>query len=82
MAPRYAPRHRPPRRIVIDFERLLSADQSLAAMDGTWIGQGYRRSSARLWRRRDGTYTARVVWRNHDRLVSAVTFTVEGIVLA
>jgi hypothetical protein len=70
------------RRMVIDFDRLLLADARLAASDTLWRAQGYQRSSARLWLCRDRTYTARIVWRNRVQLVSTVTYTVQGLVLA
>lgn len=76
---RRRPRH--PRRIVIGIEQLLAADAGLAKQDAMWRADGYEVSSARLWRCKDRTFTARVVWRNRAALVSTITCTVQGIVL-
>jgi hypothetical protein len=70
------------RRIVtIELNTLLAADGGLARQHATWTAQGYSLTSARLWQCRDGTVTARLVWRNRAEVVSTVTWTVQGIVL-
>jgi hypothetical protein len=70
------------RRLVIDMDRVLAADTGLAESDAMWVGKGYVRSSARLWQCRDGSYTARLVWRKRADILSTITFTVRGLVLA
>jgi hypothetical protein len=70
------------RRLVVDFDLLLSVDGGLADADAMWLGNGYARSSGRLYRCRDGSYTARLVWRNRAEIVSTITYTVRGLVLA
>lgn len=72
-------RKRSHRRLAIDFECLVKADNGIAQADALWLGQGYTRSNARLWRRQDGTYTARIVWRNRAAIASAIVYTLEGL---
>ena len=73
------PRH--PRRVVLDYETLLAADAGLARVHATWSAAGYEVTSARLWRRSDGAFTARVVWRNRGTAIATIACTVSGLVL-
>lgn len=73
---------RSPRRLVIDIADVLAASPLLARMDAQWLANGYDRTSARLWRCPDGSYTARLVWRDRARALSTITFTVRGVILA
>lgn len=70
------------RRATISIEKLLSADAGLARADAIWRADGYAVSGGRMWRRNDGTWTARIVWRNRDAVVSTVVYTVQGLVLS
>lgn len=74
-------RRKSPARAVIEFERLLAADAGLRMQHEVWIASGYECTGARLWRCRDGRFTARLVWRNRAAVVSTVTCTVQGLVL-
>ncbi|MGD9769468.1 MAG: hypothetical protein AB7U62_17675 [Pseudolabrys sp.] len=67
------------RVIVVDFERLLAADRGLADADARWRAEGYSRSSARLWRCKDGSFTARIVWRQRGATLSTITYVVRGL---
>ncbi|HSI41784.1 MAG TPA: hypothetical protein VLA00_14670 [Xanthobacteraceae bacterium] len=78
---KYSRRPRPARRVTIDIADVLAADSRLAQMDAQWLASGYARTSCRLWRCKDGTYTARLVWRNRSLAVSTVSLSVEGIML-
>lgn len=73
-------RRRTSPRKIVDFEQLLAADAELCKQDAFWRGAGYQRVGARLWRRRDGNITARLVWRNRAAAVSTVTYTVQWVV--
>lgn len=79
-------RKRSPRRGKIDMGTLLAVVPALATHDKRWISEGYERTSARVWRSGDGTFTARLVWRNRElpgnALVSTVTYTLRGVALA
>jgi hypothetical protein len=75
-------RKRTPKRHAPDFDRLVASEPSITPIDDLWRARGYQRTGARAWRRRDGTFTVRLVWRKRDELVSAVTCTIEGIALA
>jgi hypothetical protein len=48
------------------FDALLAANPALAALDCAWLTAGYTRASARMWLRRDGSHTLRVVWRKRE----------------
>lgn len=69
------------RRITIEFEDLLAASPRLKLFDTSNLAQGYHRHRARLWRRKDGTYTARCVWRHPTAAVTTITFSEAGLVL-
>ena len=69
------------RAIIVEFDSLLAASKPLAVFHGSARAQGYAVRSARLWRRRDGTCTARVVWRHPAAAIGTLTFSVEGVVL-
>lgn len=73
---------RRPRRIVISFDRILDASEMIRKQHTIWTADGYVATGARLYRCRDGSYTARVVWRNREAIVSTVTCTVQGLVIA
>jgi len=73
------PRH--PRRIALDYEKLLAADAGLASLHATWSAAGYEVTSARLWRRGDGAFTARIGWRSRVHACATVICTVSGIEL-
>lgn len=75
-------RKRSPKRGTPDFDALMRAVPRIAALDTMWRDRGYQRTRARASRRRDGTFTVRIVWRNRDELVSAITCTFEGLTLA
>jgi hypothetical protein len=76
------PRKRSPKRGVLDFAHVVDAVPELSSIDEGWRGRGYERTRMRAWRRRDGTFTIRAVWRKRGELVSAVTCTLEGVALA
>ncbi|CAM5397384.1 hypothetical protein AFEL58S_01980 [Afipia felis] len=73
---------RGPRRATITFEQLLASSELLRKQHALWTDIGYGVTSARLWRCRDGSYTARVVWRDRAAIVSTFTCTVQGVILA
>lgn len=75
-------RKRSPRRGDIAFEHVLALSNVAALMDSNMTAQGYRRARGRAFRRMDGTYTARLVWRHDKACVSSCTLTIEGLVLA
>lgn len=75
-------RKRLPRRRALDFAELVKRHATIRTVDGYWREHGYLRASARAHAKRDGTSTVRLVWRRRDAIVSAVTCTLEGIVLA
>lgn len=66
------------RRVTIDISELLAVAPALAKHDEHWRGAGYARAGARLWHRKDGTFTVRLVWRSRDALISTVTLTATG----
>lgn len=71
-----------PRRLDVDFDALLAADAQLKIHHDLWTGYGYRFDGGRGWRRKDGTFTIRFVWRAPVKaVVKTVTYTVEGYVL-
>ena len=73
---------RRPRHPSADFDQLLASDFMLAESDAQWLRRGYVRSSARLWRCRDGSYTARLVWRHRGARLSTITYIVRGMCVA
>jgi hypothetical protein len=75
-------RARAPKRQAPDFDRLVVSEPSIASVDELWRARGYQLTGARAYRRKDGTFTVRVVWRKRGELVSAVTCTMEGVALA
>lgn len=68
------------RVIMIEFDELLKASEQLSIAHDGAVSQGYQLRGARLWRKKDGTCTARVVWR-HPTNISLV-FCVTGLVIA
>lgn len=52
------------RRAAVSLDVVLAASGALAAMDASLRAQGYAVASGRLYPCRDGSYTARVVWRH------------------
>ncbi|GLK74714.1 hypothetical protein KHC23_22960 [Ancylobacter dichloromethanicus] len=60
---------------------VLAADATLAAADTAWLERGYARTSCRVWRCRNGTFTARMVWRNRDNVVATITYVAQGLVI-
>ncbi|MDQ2084534.1 hypothetical protein RA307_30500 [Xanthobacteraceae bacterium Astr-EGSB] len=75
-------RKRSPKRGTVQFDAIIAACPPIDAADAYWRGEGYVRANAQAFRRRDGTYTVRLVWRCRTRLVSAVTCTYVGLVMA
>lgn len=75
-------RKRSPKRGTLDFDDLVARHAAIDAVDEHWCRQGYERSRARAYRKNDGTFTVRLVWRRRSALVSAVTCTLEGLTLA
>lgn len=73
---------RKPRRLTISIEQLLASSDTIRKQHELWTAERYAITSARLWRCRDGSFTARVVWRNRTEIVSTVTCTVQGVILA
>jgi hypothetical protein len=69
------------RTVTIPFDELLAADEQLAKAHALWTGEGYTLTSARLWRRKDRTVTARVVWRSRAEPGASIVYTISGIVL-
>lgn len=75
-----ARRRRTPVEIpLVDFSILLEADFLLFQENERCSRNGYERTSARLWQRKDGSFTARVVWRNRAARISTVTYIVQGL---
>ena len=74
-------RHRSTVRLV-DISAVLGASSALADADAGWRARGYTLTSCRLWRCKDGTHTARLVWRNRHHVVETVTFVAQGLVVA
>lgn len=74
-------RRRPRRRKAdISLDRVLAASSRLSIMHESLTGQGYVCSGGKLNRTRDGSWTARLVWRNREAGMS-VSFCEQGIVL-
>lgn len=72
---------RSPKRGAVDFGALVAASPAIEVLDGSLLTRGYVRSSARVSKRRDGTFTVRCVWRNRGEVQSAVTFSLQGVPL-
>ncbi len=71
------------RRTAVTFDVLLAANPALAAQDSLWLAEGYDRAGARMWQRRDGSRTLRVVWRKREIGVSVtITHVFRGVALA
>lgn len=66
-------------RLVMDLAVVLAMDDDLARQDATWRRRGYERSSCRVWRCGDGSFTARLVWRNRQATVSTITCVMRGL---
>ncbi|RTL99761.1 hypothetical protein EJV44_04580 [Ancylobacter aquaticus] len=64
----------------ISIDQVIAASRQLTQMDESLKAQGYTCASGRLYPCRDGSYTARVVWRNRS---AGMTFagSVQGLVL-
>lgn len=70
------------RTATITLDELLAADAQLAKAHAMWSGDGYQMTNARLWLRKDRSWTARVVWRRRAEPVSlSVVYTVTGLAL-
>lgn len=67
------------RRATVKFAALLAGSATLRALAADYDGRGYELTRLRVYRRSDGSFTARVVWRNREALLSAVACTVRGI---
>lgn len=65
---------------VVQLDALLAASTRLALMHESLTAQGYACSGGRLSRRKDGTWSARLVWRNRPAGLS-VSFSANGLVL-
>jgi hypothetical protein len=63
----------------VEFERLVAASPDIARHDALWRSFGYVSTGGRLFRCKDGSWTARLVWRNRGEIVSTVTYTVRGL---
>jgi hypothetical protein len=74
-------RKRPPRRGALDFGQVVAAHAHVAALDDHWRRDGYERGGARAFRRRDGTFTVRLVWRKRDASLSTFTCTLRALAL-
>jgi hypothetical protein len=74
-------RKRSPRRGTVDFENLVAANAAIDTLGDNLRRNGYERGSVRAHKRRDGTFTVRCVWRQRGVLASAVTCSVQGLVL-
>lgn len=78
-----ARRKHAPRRGALDVDRLIAGDEGLTQHDAMWRRLGYQCAGGKAWRRRDGTYTVRIVWRKRQPdEVSTVTYSVQGFVPA
>ena len=73
---------RKPRRVTVSIEQLLASSIDLQKLHAIAENNGHAVKSARLWRCRDGSYTARVVWRKRDAILSTFTCIVRGVLLA
>lgn len=51
------------RSLSVDFQELLTADEQLCAHHTRSTEMGMVLGQPRCWRRRDGSYTVRFVWR-------------------
>lgn len=65
---------------VFQLDALLAASTRLAFMHEALTAQGYACSGGQLSRRKDGTWSARLVWRNRPAGLS-VSFSAQGLVL-
>lgn len=63
---------------VVQLDALLAASARLALMHETLTAQGYACSGGQLSRRKDGTWSARLVWRNRPAGLS-VSFSEQGL---
>ena len=74
---------RQPRRVTVDLAELIAAHPELRKHDEMWSGQGYAVASARLFRCKDGTFTARIVWRQRVGVVlTSISYVARGFQLA
>ncbi|MEP9350592.1 hypothetical protein [Xanthobacter sp. KR7-225] len=55
--------------VVVDFARLLELDPQLAGHHQRCTDLGMTLGAPRLWQRRDGSFSARFVWRRREGLV-------------
>lgn len=76
-------RRRTPRRRIaeISLDSVLAASTRLSLMHESLTGQGYVCSGGKLNRTRDGSWTARIVWRKREAGLS-VSFSEQGLRLA
>lgn len=63
----------------ISCEALFRLDEGLARQHEHWTAEGYSLTSGRLWRCKDGSWTARLVWRNPKSIVRTVTYVLRGL---
>lgn len=76
-------RKRSPRRLSIDIEALCRADADVRSFHETYTAQGYVvASSSQLYRRKDGTFTARIVWRHREAAARSISLSIGGFVIA
>lgn len=70
-------------RLTLDFGALVAAYPTLRVDDDLWRRRGFARASCRVWRRQDGSFTARLVWRNRGAGddVGAAAYTLRGVAL-
>lgn len=62
-----------------DAEALMAFEPRLAEHHEIWTARGYQMTSCRLWARKDGSWTARIVWRNRRDIVDGIAFTMRGL---
>ncbi|BBF92379.1 hypothetical protein [Blastochloris tepida] len=76
-------RKRSPRRLTVNFDKLIAEDADLAKHDALWTRLGYRRAGGKLFGRRDGTCTLRLVWRRTvGNVKTSVSYTMQGLSLS
>ena len=78
-----AQRKRSPKRGTIDFAAIIDAVPSLAERDVILRETGFQRAGGTVRRRRDGSFTVRLVWRRREGcLSSSFVYTMHGGALA
>lgn len=76
-------KRRKPARPQIDVQSIITvADRITRELFRLSTEEGYVVTGGRAYRRKDGTWTARIVMRNREAVISTLTLTVQGLVLA